>query len=71
MSDNKAVGVVEDGMLSIAEAVRHSGLGRSSLYELMQGGTLPFAKIQGRRLIPRRALNALLASSLINAPAAA
>jgi excisionase family DNA binding protein len=51
-----------DGAVTVAEAVRFSGVGRSQLYRLMTRGELPFAKVGARRLIPRRGLIALLAN---------
>lgn len=48
--------------LSVDEAVRRSGIGRSTLYELMQTGQLAYAKIGARRLILVADLHALLAA---------
>ena len=48
--------------LSVDDAVRQSGLGRSTLYELMQTGQLAYAKIGARRLILVDDLRALLAA---------
>lgn len=45
---------------SINEAVRRTGLSRSTLYRLMDSGELGFVKIGSRRLIPEPALVALL-----------
>lgn len=58
-----------DGAMTVAQATQFSGLGRSSLYELMTAGELPFIKIGCRRLIPRRALIDLLVRHA-NTPAA-
>lgn len=38
--------------VSVKEAVRMTGLGRSFLYELMKAGTLNFTNVGKRRLIP-------------------
>lgn len=46
--------------LSIANAVRVSGLGRSTLYNLMNDGRLKSVKIGGRRLIPFAELERLV-----------
>ena len=40
------------GAVTVGEATRFSGIGRSSLYELMTAGELPFTKVGARRLIP-------------------
>jgi excisionase family DNA binding protein len=50
-----------DGALGVAEAARFSGIGRTTLYELMSAGKLAYTKVGSRRLIPRRGLVALLA----------
>jgi excisionase family DNA binding protein len=62
--------ILEDGAVSIEEARRFSGIGRTALYGLMQSGRLPFAKIGARRLVPRRALVQLLAEGLTKPVAA-
>lgn len=43
-------------LLSIAETVRVSGLGRSTVYELMAAGRLGSVKIGTRRLVPRQSI---------------
>ena len=45
---------------SVAEAAEATGLGRTSLYGLMNEGKLEFKKIGARRLIPAASLAALL-----------
>jgi excisionase family DNA binding protein len=47
----------------INEAVAAYGLSRTTLYKLIAEQKLPAAKIGGRRLIPRDALEALLNDS--------
>ena len=49
-----------DGAMSVSEATRFSGIGRTQLYALMAADRLPFATVGVRRLIPRRELIALL-----------
>ncbi len=56
--------LVQDGLMTIREAVAFLRLGRSTLYGLMERGDLPYACIGARRLIPRRALVDLAASHL-------
>ena len=60
-----------DGAVGIEEARRFSGLGRTVLYQLMTQGRLPFVKVGARRLIPRRALVALLSECLTGEDGAA
>jgi excisionase family DNA binding protein len=57
--------LVADGAVGLDEAMKLSGLQRSKLYELMGEGELPFVKLGARRLIPRRAITALLAKNVI------
>lgn len=53
-----------DGAVSIREAVGFTGISRAELYRRMGKGSLPSIVIGRRRLLPRRALVALLASGL-------
>ena len=48
--------LVEDGLVSLEDAMAFLAIGRSTLYELMDQGKLPWAKIGRSRRIPRRAL---------------
>lgn len=57
--------VCRDGAMSIAEAVIFSGLGRSTLYTLMESGDLAYTTVRRRRLVPRRALVELLDRGLV------
>ena len=47
----------------INEAVRVSGLSRTTLYELMKTGQLKTVLVAGRRLVPAENLKALLSAS--------
>jgi excisionase family DNA binding protein len=61
------------GSLTVAAAVIEFGIGRSKIYELMEDGALPYAKLDdgGRRLIPRLALERLLSSKMVRTTDAA
>ncbi len=48
--------LVEEGLVSLEDAMEFLSLGRSTLYELMDKGMLPYSKIGRSRRIPRRAL---------------
>lgn len=48
--------LVEGGLVPIDEAMAFLSVGRSTVYELMDKGLLPYAKIGRSRRIPRRAL---------------
>jgi hypothetical protein len=58
------------GSCTVAVAVRDYSFGRTHLYHYMNLG-LPYTLTTGRRLIPRLALEKLLTSGLVNAPAEA
>lgn len=45
---------------SVADAVRVSALGRTTLYSLMRAGRLPYKKVLGRTVILRSDLHNLL-----------
>lgn len=62
--DDEAVELVQEGLVTVAEAGQFTGLSRSSLYALMESGQLVYAKIGRARRIPRRALIELAAVNL-------
>ena len=62
--ETEAEELLEDGLLSIAEAEHFSGLGKSELYLAMGAGELHYVKKGRRRLIPKRALIRHLAAHL-------
>jgi excisionase family DNA binding protein len=45
---------------TIADFCRLIGIGRTTTYAMIADGTLPTAKVRGRRLVPREAALALL-----------
>jgi excisionase family DNA binding protein len=51
----------EKRALRVNEASALYGISRSTIYKIMAAGTLRTVKIGGRRLIPRDAIEALLA----------
>ena len=65
-SKNKQIAedLLSDGAVTIAGAVKEFGLGRTTIYELMGRGELPYSDVTGRRLIPRIALRRLLAGGM-------
>ena len=54
---------------TVADAVRVSGIGRTTLYSLMGQGRLPIVKIGNRTLIRRIDLENLLSSNLMDCAA--
>ena len=63
---HSAEAILEEGAVTVAEAVAWSGVGRTRLYGEMAAGNLPFVQKGTRRLIPRKALRKLLAESLVS-----
>lgn len=52
------------GSVTIAGLNAKYGIGKSKAYELMSAGLLPWSMVYGRRLIPCKAVEDLLASGL-------
>ena len=63
MRDSDAA-LVEDGLMTVAEASRFLRLSRSTLYAIMDRGELRFAKLGRSRRIPKRAVVELAAREL-------
>jgi excisionase family DNA binding protein len=59
-----------DGTMDVPAACAFTGLGRTSLYGLMDRGELRFVKIGKRRLVPRAELVRLLAGNMVETRAA-
>ncbi len=57
--------LVADGAMTVTEAVKLSGIGKSTLYAVMEKGELCYLKIGKARRIPRRALTRWLADHLV------
>jgi excisionase family DNA binding protein len=55
------VATAEKMLLKVPEAVEVSGIGRSTLYELMRSGQLESVKVGRSRLIPVEALTDFVA----------
>lgn len=56
--------LVEDGLVSLNDAMAFLSIGRSTLYELFDKGLLPYAKIGRSRRVPKRALVQLAQATL-------
>ncbi len=56
--------LVKDGLVDVREAMRFTGLSRSSIYMLMENGSLPYVTLGRARRIPRNAWVELAASNL-------
>lgn len=60
----EATDLVADGCLRVRDAVKFLGVGKSTIYKLMDDGHLAYAKIGRTRLIPKRALVELAARNV-------
>src|SRR5262249_1297634 len=69
MGDQEREDLVADGVVSIREAGRLTGLCRSQIYNLARVGPLPLVKLGKRTLVPRRAIVRMLAAG-VGAPVA-
>jgi excisionase family DNA binding protein len=69
-SDDGVMRQFADGTMTVDDAVKFSGVGRTSLYKMMNAGDLAFTKVGVRRLIARRALVELLAKHAASAAVA-
>ena len=65
ITSTAAADLLRDGALTVDEAVVWSGIRRTRLYAAMSDGRLPFVQLGKRRLIPRAALQDLLAEGLV------
>ena len=66
MDTKTAMELLEDGAMTVNDAVEWSGIRRTRLYLAMADGRLPSIKEGRRRLIPRVALRKLLAENLVD-----
>ena len=62
---NEAAAIFEAGAVTLQGATEEFGIGRSALYDEMNAGRLEFAQRGRRRLIPRKALQRILAEDLV------
>ena len=60
-SIDKQTALEPQQLLKVAEAARYLSISRSTLYELMDRGLLPYAKLGRARRIPRQSLIDLVA----------
>jgi excisionase family DNA binding protein len=60
MSTNTNIREEKRRALSMRETARTTGLSRATLYRLLKDGRLTTVKVGARRLVPVRALDALL-----------
>lgn len=57
--------LLADGCITVLEAAKFSGLGKSTLYELMDAGRLAYVRVGRARRIPKRELMRFLAGQLV------
>jgi excisionase family DNA binding protein len=59
--------LIDDGFADVGAAAEYLGLGRSSVYKLMDAGELPYAKFGKSRRIPWRAVRDYARRCLVGA----
>jgi len=57
--------LLADGCITVLEAAKFSGLGKTTLYELMDAGRLAYVRVGRARRIPKRELMRFLAGQLV------
>ena len=57
--------LLADGCITVLEAAKFSGLGKTTLYELMDAGRLAYVRVGRARRIPKRELVRFLAGQLV------
>lgn len=57
--------ILRDGLMTVREAAQFSGLGKTTLYGLMETGRLAYVRVGRARRIPKRELLRFLASQLV------
>jgi hypothetical protein len=55
----------DEGSVTLDGLKKEFGIGRTTAYELMNAGRLPWTKVYNRRLVPRGAVRRLLAEGLL------
>ena len=66
-TNSKRADLFAGGSVTVAGLKAKYGIGRSKAYEMMEQGSSPFSMVYGRRLIPCKAVEELLASGLAEA----
>jgi excisionase family DNA binding protein len=61
---DERLSLVADGLVTVQDAAYFLGLGRTSVYSLMDAGHLSYIKLGRARRIPRRALLEFAAKNL-------
>jgi len=57
--------LLADGCITVLEAAKFSGLGKTTLYGLMETGRLAYVRVGRARRIPKRELIRFLAEQLV------
>jgi excisionase family DNA binding protein len=63
--DQQQLTLVGEGFMRVPQAAEFLGVSRSTVYELMDKGQLPYAKFGRSRRIPKRALMEFAAQSVV------
>ena len=63
--------IVSEGLLCVSKVAAFLGVSRTTIYQLMERGELPWVKLGRARRVPRRAVIELAAKNLIGGVPAA
>ena len=64
-ADGAAESIFAKGAINVDRIKAEYGIGRTMTYALMNEGKLPWTKVGNRRLIPRLAIERMLAEGLV------
>jgi len=64
-TQSEAEDILADGLMSVRDAAKFSGLGKTTLYGLMDSGRLAYVRVGRARRIPKRELMRFLAGQLV------
>lgn len=64
-TQSDAEDILADGLMTVREAAQFSGLGKTTLYGLMDSGRLAYVRVGRARRIPKRELLRFLAGQLV------
>jgi excisionase family DNA binding protein len=57
--------LVQDGLISVAQAARFLSVSRSTMYKLMDSGNIRYLKVGRARRVPRKALIDFVAGNMV------
>jgi excisionase family DNA binding protein len=67
MTEREVAGLLDEGLVSVADAAAFLSVSTRTVCRLMESGELVYAQIRGRRRIPKKALIEMAAKSMMRA----